>query len=165
MELWTLDFISSYDEFRELRLRTFRSHPSVRFKEGLHFHKDPYTSEFIYYLDALKDSIPRDQNFKWRSRLFEEYFDDVYLSLRHQWDVLNYGGWAFWVIGNSLHGSAKYPDKMIPVATDILTAQLAHDIGFTVKGVMIARNLRRRSHKEETNYFLRESIVVLQKGK
>jgi DNA modification methylase len=166
IELWMLDFISSYDEFRELRYRTFRSHPSVRFKEGLHLYENySYNSDFALYLNTLKDSLPRDRDFKWRSRLFEEYFDDVYLSLKHQWNVLNHDGWAFWVIGNSLHGSAKFPERMIPVVSDLLTAQLALDVGFTVKGIMIARNLRRRSHKAETNYFLRESIIVLQKSK
>lgn len=163
IELWTLGFINSYDKFRELRRQTFRSHPSVRFKEKIHLHEDLRTSEFTSYLDVLKSSLPKDENLKWRARLFEEYFDDVYLSLRHQLDVLNSGSWAFWVIGNSLHGSPKNPEGMVPIASDLLAAELARNIGFTVKGIMIARNLRRRSHKPETNYFLRESIIALHK--
>lgn len=165
IELWMLDFIKNHNEFRGLRQQTFRSHPSIKFKEELHFRNDPNVSDFASYLNILKNSLPKDKYFDWRIRLFEEYFDDIYLSLRHQCEVLNPGGWAFWVIGNTSHGSAKNHDGVTVVASDLLTADLARRIGFTVKGIMVARNLRHRTHKLETNYFLRESIIALKRDK
>jgi hypothetical protein len=164
IELWMLDFIKSYGQFRDLRHRTFRSHPSVKFSMGTTIRKKSETSNFIQHLDNLINALPNDHNFKWRSRLFEQYFDDVYTSLKKQYEILKDDRWTFWVIGNSMHGSRGDGKIMIPIATDLLIATIAEEVGFTVKGLLISRKLRRRSYDPRSNRYLRETIITLKKN-
>jgi len=166
IELWMLDFVKSYEQFRDLRHRTFRSHPSVKFSTGTEIRKKNETSDLIEYLDTLIDALPKDRNFRWRARVFEQYFDDVYRSLKNQFEVLKDDRWAFWVVGNSLHGSRAHTDgnAIVPIATDLLTAEIAQEVGFTVKGLLVSRNLRRRSHNPKSNRYLRETIITLKKN-
>ena len=94
---------------------------------------------------------------KWRRKLVVGYFADIWKSLKQQYDCLKHGGRSFFVVGNSLHGSAQMA-FLIP--TDILCAVIADAIGFDVERIFIARNMKRRL---SGNHFLRESVLVLKK--
>ncbi len=160
IELWMCGFLKSRDEFRNLRYQTFRSHPSVRFAAPMRILLDPSMAEVCDCLEVLVDALPDDKNRNWRTDLFIGYFDDMYISLEHQYNVLKPGGWVFCVVGNSLHGPSREPYMRVPVASDLLIAKIARTVGFQVKAIQIARHLSRRS---PAGHFMRESIIVLRK--
>jgi hypothetical protein len=168
LELWVLKFINSYDEFRKLRKSTFRSHPSIKFtEEELEFKKNEESEGYLRNIEFLLACVPENENYNQRKRLFTQYFCDVQKSLMNQYEVLKRNGYVFWIVGNSLHGSNKKAadctNTMIPIATDLLTAQLARDVGFKVERIIVTRKLKRRNHNPKTNYFLRESVIILKK--
>jgi hypothetical protein len=101
--------------------------------------------------------LPKDTYLTKRRSVFRGYFDDMYISLRNQKQVLSHGGWLFCVIGNSLHGSNRTIDRKIPVASDILSALIARNLGFEVKAIQVARFPKRRTNSK----YVRESILVL----
>ncbi len=164
LELWTLKFITNYQQFKDLRKLTFRSHPSIKFDDN---KENTTTVDDINNIQLLLASIPQDKNRLQRERLFKQYFYDVHISLTNQYSLLKDNGFVFWIVGNSLHGSNKVGEDgnktMIPIATDLLTAQIAQEIGFHVERIIVTRKLRRRNHNSKTNHFLRESIIILKK--
>ena len=162
IELWMCGFVASREDFRALRYRTFRSHPSVRFLNPITIdHADNLQNTKITLLKLI-DALPKDKDRKWRSDLFKGYFDDIYIALSNQRDHLRDGGWVFCIVGNSLHGSSKVPDNRVPVASDLIIALIAREIGLEVKAIQVARNLKRRT---PDSHYLRESIIVMQKPK
>jgi DNA modification methylase len=160
IELWLCGFVDNRSDFRELRYKTFRSHPSVRFPDPITIAQDKRLRKVDQALDTLINSLPQDNDFKWRSNMFRGYFDDMYQSLKSQLNVLKPGGWAFCVVGNSLHGSSNEPEIRIPVASDLIIALIAEAIGLEVKSISVARHLKRRA---PDGHFLRESIIVMRK--
>ena len=160
MEAWLSGFIDSQKEFRNQRLRTMRSHPSILFPDPITMSVDPRCQQVCDILHRLIEGLPRDRYFKGRSQIFMGYFDDMYRSLQAQMHVLNPGGWIFCVVGNSVHGSKDKSKPRIPVASDLLIAQIAHAIGLDVRGIQVARHLTRRS---PGSHYVRESILAIQK--
>ena len=160
IELWLCEFVQTSEEFRTLRHSTFRSHPSVRFRSPITFLKDARMSSIGVMLGTLIEALPNDHNRAWRADLFSSYFDDMYVSLVNQYEVLRPGGWVFCVVGNSMHGPAKQPEQRVPVASDLMIAMIARKLGFEVKAVQIARQLHRRI---PSNGYMRESILALRK--
>lgn len=155
IELWMLKFITSYQDFRSLRLKTFRSHPSVKFPEVYSFIKDKRMELFNNEIKKLIAVIPKDKNYKWRVRLIFGYFDDIYVSLLSQKRILKKHGKIVIVVGNSLHGSGS---ETFIVATDLLITRIAFLLDLKVEGIIKARNLKRRRCNSN---FLRESIIIL----
>lgn len=160
IELWMCEFVNTYQEFQNLRYQTFRSHPSVRFPDPISIVEDDRMAQVLAVLDLLIEALPNDKNLSWRKRLFQGYFDDMYLSLKKQLDVLNPGGWIFCVVGNSLHGPSDNPLARVPVASDLFIALIAQSLGLEVKGIQVARHLNRRPPR--SNY-LRESVLAFRK--
>lgn len=160
IELWMCGFVNSYEEFRALRHKTFRSHPSVRFRQPISFSDDESLTEVKTILEKITDALPNDKDLEWRTELFNGYFDDMYIALSNQFEALKPGGWIFCVVGNSLHGPRDEPEKRVPIAADIVIALIAESIGLEVKGIQIARHLTRR---KPSYGFVRESIVVMRR--
>lgn len=160
IELWMCGFINSFEAFRNLRLNTFRSHPSLRFHEPITMLHDSRMNGVAEVINDLIEALPKNKDLKWRTDLFQGYFDDMYISLKKQFDLLLPGGWIFCVVGNSLHGPNHDLVSRVPVASDLIIAQIAETLGFEVKAIQIARLLKRRLPEYK---YLRESIVVMQK--
>lgn len=155
IELWMLGFISSYAEFRRQRLRTFRSHPSVKFPEIYAYVQDRRTRVFQECLEQVLKNIPEDKDTNWRRRLVKSYFDDCYRMLLDQRKLVKRVGKITCVIGNSLHGGKT---GKILIATDLLIALLAQSVGLEIERVIIARYMKRR---DKDNHFLRESVIIM----
>jgi hypothetical protein len=158
LESWMCGFHNTSGEFYDLRFKTFRSHPSVRFPDDFEILADNRMTSVCDLLDFLIRVLPNDRYLLQRRNVFKGYFDDIYRTLRKQKELLSPGGWIFCVIGNSLHGSSNSSYRMIPVASDIISALIARNLGFEVKAVQIARFPKRRTHSR----YIRESILVLQ---
>lgn len=160
LELWMCGFVEDSDEFLNLRHQTFRSHPSVRFKNPIDIVNEDSMLPVRDVLDTLIGALPRDGNRDWRADLFRGYFDDMHKSLRRQRNLLTEGGWIFCVVGNSIHGPRGRPEARVTIAADLIIALIAESLGLEVQAIQIARHLTRRS---PANRFLRESIVVMRK--
>jgi DNA modification methylase len=162
LELWVCGFIKTHEQFRELRLKTMRSHPSIKFGDKINMTNDTDFIEITKILDNIASYLPDDKNYSTRKLIFKYYFDDMYVALKNQFRVLKKGGHTFCVVGNSLHARKQSPTGVtgIPIATDLLIALIADRVGFTVKEIKIARYFNGRV---PLNPLLRESILVLQK--
>jgi len=160
LELWMLNFIKNKSEFYNLRKKTFRSHPSIKFNDKPTLQKLINTSTIKSTLQKLVENIPKNKNYNWRKRLYQQYYEDIYITLKRQHFILKKNGYIFLIIGNSLHGSGE---EKIPIATDLIISEISKEIGFNVSGILISRQLKRRNHNPETNYYLRESIITLKK--
>ncbi|MFM6455967.1 MAG: DNA methyltransferase, partial [Planktothrix sp.] len=157
-ELWFGGFINSYQEWRNLRLRTFRSHPSCSFPET-HYLKDNVDLREIYQLVEKLAKCPDigEPESKARSRapkVIRGYFDDVYLMLQQQKLRLEHGGYIVCVVGNSRHGN-------LHIRADTIIAKIGQEIGLNLVEISVARHRHSRSQQVQK---LRESLVIFQKN-
>jgi hypothetical protein len=158
LELWLLGLVESTDEFLQLRRGTFRSHPTT-------LPADP-SEDFMCAIGRgrlrtiLTPLLKRTSTstHRWRHRLLVGYFSDTWDALSAHFQCLRKGGYAVYVVGNSLHGGISAP-YLIP--TDLILSLMAERLGFTVHKTLIARSLPRRL---SGNHFLRDSVVILKKA-
>lgn len=156
LELWLMGLVTSGEQFKELRLSTFRSHPSVRFYETNYLEslaRDTWPRRLV---DAIVNDLVRDEDFRWRSRLIKAYADDMLVSLSSQFVRAKPGARVVCVVGNSLHGKT---DGATPIATDLIIAALAQEVGFQIERLQITRHTNRRSREHP----VRESIILMQR--
>jgi hypothetical protein len=162
LENWFLDLIGSSAEFREQRLRTIRSHPSVAFEETYPLSDNGFREDVAELLGPLLAAIPIDRYRHGRRRLVNGYFEDMLQTLKGIYELLCSGGRAVYVVGNSVHGHG--PTSFV-VASDVVMAHLAKLVGFTVEEIIVARFPSRRNipSANAPAGFLRESVVLLRK--
>lgn len=157
VELWLNGFVDTQEKFKELRLSTLRSHPSVSFPQTNYMAALNATSWPVRLTDALISALPKDSNYTWRSRLFRGYIEDMYLSLVNQYELTKTNGHVICVIGNSVHGNSHY---QYCIAADLFIASLAQIIGFDIEELVIAREFTRRGLHST---FSRESVLIFRK--
>ncbi|MGA7733464.1 MAG: hypothetical protein WCD37_19550 [Chloroflexia bacterium] len=157
LELWLSGYVSSSEEFRSLRLGTLRSHPSIKFPETDVVGQLPEELWARRLRRALLEALPNNKDLDWRTRLVKGYMDDMYQALSTQYTIAKPNAFVICVVGNSLHGRKNHP---VLIATDLLITALAQAVGFEVKELQIARQLRRRDHE---NQYLRETIIILRR--
>jgi hypothetical protein len=160
LELWLLGFVSTREEFLQLRKTTLRSHPTsdLRTKPEPDFLSAIATDPLARFFAPLLRRTEAHRE-KWRNKLALGYFSDVWVSLKEQYRCLRPGGRAFLVLGNSLHGRSG---EAYLIPTDLLVGQLAVEVGLELEKIIVARHTRRRL---SGNHFLRESIICLRKSK
>lgn len=150
LELWLLDFINSKDMWRNLRLGTIRSHSSIKFPITNYLRNDPRTHHISIMLEEMANSqCISDKNRQSFSRELYGYFDDMYLVLCEQWRILKKGGILAYNVANSRH-------NYLPVATDVIIAEIARALGFKPLDLVI---LRKRNGRTRQKLYLRESIA------
>jgi SAM-dependent methyltransferase len=153
VDLWLGDFVKEKEEFRLLRNTGFRSNTnSLNHKPIIYKNK---------YLESLISLFDREK--LWNSRIpsvVRGYFDDTYTLLNKLYSQTTKGGYVGIVVGNS-----AYSGVIIP--SDVLIADIAKEIGFTVKNIFVTRHLTTSSQQkkelEVLKMYLRESIVLLEK--
>ena len=162
LELWFLEFVASQEEFREVRLGTLRSHPSVKFppRRYLEGVADPAV-ELVGDLSAFASSYGRRNDV---GPVVQAYFEDMYRVWLQQHRALRPGGVAACVVANSTFSrrerssdGAHLESWRMPVLTDVLLAHLAVLAGFDDVALLAARNLRPRNAGAG---IARESVVV-----
>jgi hypothetical protein len=166
LELWFLDFVQNETQFRNVRLGTLRSHPSVRFDETSSFEgMNNTTADLIGRMGPFLDErLPRPG----LGMMVQNYFEDMYLALVEQHRVLEPGGHTVCVVGNSTFSRRTNEDGKqkeewrLPVLTDVLIASLAELAGFEGIEIWEARHLRPRNVRAGA---ARESLVVARKAK
>jgi len=155
LEGWFLGFYAGQSEFREQRLRTVRSHPSVRFPNIYRASANGHGAEFERLLLPLLSAIPADRYRVWRGPLFRGYFDDMFETLLSLRAMSLPDSLVVYVVGNSLHGSNG---TSLLVAADLIMARLAELAGFEVVELVVGRRPGRKRVDEQ---LLRESVVAL----
>jgi hypothetical protein len=164
LELWLLEMINSPEEFRELRLGTLRSHPSIDFPERGFLNE--LDSPVVELIDRLSDFIERNHAQPAIGRMVGHYFDDMYRVLVQQAWVLEPGSWMVCVVGNSTFSGRRIENEerkevwRIPLLTDLIIARLAEAVGLEDVQIWTARDLRARNARGAK---ARESAVVARK--
>ena len=159
LEAWFLDFINDEISFRNQRLRTLRSHTSLRFPELLYAEQNGHSNSFNNIINPILDAIPRNREELSRKRLIKGYFDDMLRTLENNKNLLCEDGYLTFVVGNSLHGTRG---EYLLIASDLIIARLAEIVGLKVESFTIARHLKRR--RTDSRY-MRESIITMRKTK
>jgi hypothetical protein len=164
VELWLLEFIRTAEEFRQLRLGTLRSHPSIEFPERGYI-ADCANDRLVALIRRISDFVTQHGARPGVGRAIFGYFDDMYRVLEEQFRVLEPGGYACCVVANSTF-SRRHADHRknelwrLPVLTDVILGGLASSIGFDEVRLWEARDLRPRNVRSG---HARESVVVVRK--
>jgi hypothetical protein len=153
VELWLGDFVKSKDELKNLRENGFRSNTNSINGKPINYHNENIESLISMF----------DKNNLWSGRIptvVRGYFNDTYTLLKKLYSQTQKGGYVGSVIGNS-----AYSGVIIP--SDILTAQIAREVGFKVENIFVTRHLttssQQKKNLEPLKDYLRESIVLLKK--
>lgn len=157
LENWFLGFVTDAVGFRQQRVKTLHSHPSIS-RPGRIPHHDLAVHENRYLRDLIGpilDRLPSDRYRRGRRELIEGYTLDMYRTLRAAKVRLKPGGHLIYVVGNSVHGQRG---QQFVIAADVLIARLAIYAGLEVQTLEVARELTRRSCDSR---FLRESVVFV----
>jgi hypothetical protein len=166
LELWLLGFVTDQEHFREVRLGTLRSHPSIRFEQRheLSGLKAPVAEAIELIADLLDRRLPRPG----LGEMARNYFEDMYRVLVEQHRVLEPGGHAVCVVANSTFSrrersaDGRMEAWRLPLLTDVLIARLAEAAGFEHIEIWEARDLRPRNVRSGS---ARESLVVARKAR
>lgn len=155
LELWFGDFVKSYDELKTLRSKSLKSHLNVKYSfESLISDKSEMLNERLAQIAVSK---------LWDKRIPQMiygYFDDMFNVIDNCYKVLKDGGFCAIVVGNSAYGGIVLP-------TDLILAEYAEKIGFTVEKIEVDRYIITSSQQYEKTKqdgkFLRESVICLVK--
>jgi hypothetical protein len=161
LELWLLEMINDQDSFRDLRLGTLRSHPSVEFPDrGYLAVEHAPVADFV---EDVSSFIERNHARAGIGRMVRNYFDDMYRVLAQQAWVLEPGAWMICVVGNSTFSRRLSANGVreeiwrVPLLTDVVIARMAEALGFEQVQVWSARDLRPKNVRGGQS---RESAVV-----
>lgn len=155
MELWSSGIIQNYEEWRKLKKSALRNNKNANLQK-----KDTIKNILLdKTLRILKDKDLESSTLT----MLTNYFFDMQKVLKNCFDVLKDNGFCFIVVGNSCY-------KGVPIKTDEILVQEAQKLGFKCKEIIIARKLKTSSQQMKildckTKFYLRESIIVLQKEK
>lgn len=156
-ELWMGDFVKSYDQLRQLRRNTLRSHLNATFESELSTEKS-----FIKIIEPAFNYFKEQK--LWDKKIPSMvwfYFEDMFRALKNLSLILKPNGACVIVVGNS-----AYANAVIPV--DVLLATLSTEVGFECVSIDVARRNETSSqqHKNLGNFskYLRESLVILRRN-
>ncbi len=167
MELWLLEHVTNQDEFRQTRLGTLRSHPSVKFSERDYFAG--VQGEAVELVGLLSAWMGEQAARREVAPVVRQYFEDMLQVWREQLRVLRDGGTSVCVVANSTFsfrepeagdGEGRRERWRMPVLTDVILGHLALLAGFSSAEIWTARELRPRNVSASR---ARESLVVVRK--
>lgn len=154
VELWFGDFIASSENLKELRSQTLRSHLNRRYDKST-------TVEPL--LQPVLDRLEKEK--LWSKKIpamLSGYFEDMGLILEQLYEVLEVEGFCTIVVSSSAYAGVVVP-------TDLILANMAERIGFSIPKIDVARYIITSSQQyDKTLYarkYLRESIIYMEKKK
>ena len=156
LELWFGGFVNSYDDLKELRKKTLRSHLN-----GDLSLQDINTMKISEVLQKLLDSLATKK--LWDKRIpsmLRLYYLDMFSVIEQCYAALEEEGFCSIIVGNSSYGGVVFP-------TDLILAEYAQKIGFKVDKIEVDRYIITSSQQYESTKeygkYLRESVVCLKK--
>ena len=149
LEHWFLDFVRSYEDFRELSNSTIRSHTT-------------FTRRSVKWRHNVIEDLCLQLEGIWSKKIpdmIRGYFDDLHSSLSEIRHFLRPGGTVFIVVANSSYGG-------VPVPTDLILSEAANDHDLHVERIVVLRKIvtsgqQWRVLAAEDKKLLRESILIL----
>lgn len=165
LELWLMGFVADEQGFRDVRLGTLRSHPSIRFPERGYF--DAVSAPVIEAVRQIENVMEKHLPRPGLGVMARGYFEDILQVLREQHRCLESGGHAVCVVANSTFSSRQREGDSwseqwrLPILTDVLIARLAEVAGFEHVEVWEARDLQPRNVRAGA---AREALVVARKA-
>jgi hypothetical protein len=153
LEMWFLDHVTSYEEWRRVKEASLRSHVSLRIAS------QNQGDELLESALNLVQAPARGE-----TQMLRAYFSDMALALAEQRRIARKGAWIVIVVGNSSY-------RCVPIATDLILARLAEAQGLRVNEIRVGRRLntssqqmaRYNEHDRQGLSFVRESAVILQR--
>src|SRR3989344_5545363 len=150
LELYLL-FFKSFEELRNIRYNTIRSHVEAKYKDfGI------FNSEILK--ERLEKLSKRELNNQRIPYMIQGYFDDMFLTMKELYRVTKKKGIIVFVVG-----STRFSGVSIPVDTILL--EIGEQSGFTPVEVWIT-GYKGNTPQQIQKYGLeavRESIVILRK--
>lgn len=148
-ELWMLDLVKSYQDLRDLRKSTIRSHVQVK-----HGKVELINSS---ELKRVISELEKNQEEHWNTELLgmiKGYFSDMdslFSSLKKR---MKPGKKVFFNVANSAYYGVR-------IKVDEIVAEIAANNGFKVEELRKARDLNPSSQQKDLISSLRETVIVL----
>lgn len=153
-ELWLGDFFNSTDDQKEFRQGSIRSHVHATWEDRHSQYSEPLIEDIVKPAIAIQKL--------WSNKIgdmLSGYFKDMGKLFFNLGENLSSGTRVGLVVSNSFYGG-------LPIATDLLLSQLAERHGFKSISIDIYRGMIPSSQQYkriEDKYFMRESLVVVEK--
>ncbi|WP_345952393.1 DNA methyltransferase [Mucilaginibacter sp. PAMB04168] len=149
VELWMLDLISSYDDLKELRSNTLRSHVQVK-----HGNVDMVNNQHLRdVIDALEKASINHWN-KELPSMIKAYFKDMETLFRQLRKKMMPSKKIYFNVANSAYYG-------IEIKVDEIIACIAESEGFKVNEIRKARDLKPSSQQKDKIKSLRETVIVM----
>lgn len=155
LEAWFMGAYADRDAFREQRLQTLRSHPSILFHDRPTALNDVQRQALDDLIAPIVAAVPSGRYAKSRERVVDGYTRDMAETLHACRLRTTPGGQMAVIVGNSLHGSGE---ESLLLAADLMIAGAAEIVGWSVGSIAVARRPVRRGATEPR---LRESMILL----
>lgn len=153
LELKTLGFTPDYDNVRELREKTLRSHVQIKWEDETSIDNELLSNTLCELnkeaekIDVWNDSIVD---------MVRLYFVDMQKIFRVIYTKLKTGGKVYFNISNSAYFN-------VLVNTLEICASIAENEGYKVIEIRKARKLKTSPQQKEAIGFLLEGVIVLEK--
>ena len=153
-ELWLGGFFTKRKDQEEFRERSVKSHVHYSWKRGASAPVSDFVDKVLApHLAGVE---------LWNNRIpgmVSGYFSDMACFLENLSQNLNENAMVGIVVGNSVYGG-------VPVATDILLAEIAEKIGFKCESIEVYRKIISSSQQmlkltEREKDIVRESLIIL----
>jgi DNA modification methylase len=154
LELWLLNFVRNYKEFKQISNSTLRSHLTTKFDI-----EDKFDNKILKNIinalgkkDLWNNNIPS---------MVRSYFNDMKMVFDCLHKILKNNSICAVIVGNSCYGE-------IPIPTDLLLGKLAEESGFNFKEIRIMRRLMtspQQLDRLDSRKLLRESMIILKNSK
>lgn len=154
IELWMGRFFKTKDDQKRFRELSIISHVHYKWEKrnSLHGHDliNSYIAPFLSKKELWDKKIPS---------MLIGYFSDMGKTLDQLTKHLNSNATIGIVVGNSVYGG-------LPIATDIILAEIAQKLGYKIEGIEVYRTLTPSSQqlkiiRDIDKKYLRESMIIL----
>lgn len=156
IELWIGGFVKDYKYLRELRKSALTSNLNANLKQDV-LNDQIQSSIFQNVIVQISDEKLWDKRIP---KMLLLYFADMQNVIKDLYKKQKNNSYVAIVVGNSAYAG-------IPVATDLILAEIASNLGFKVKEIIVARNNETSSQQYakigELVKYIRESIIILEK--
>lgn len=150
LELKVLELVKNYEELRELRERTLRSHVQVRYEELQPINNDRLIA-------CLREMSEQKDVASWNSDIINMvcgYFEDMQEIFCNFRRVMRKGGKIYFNVANSAYFGVEVP-------VDLIVSDIAEAQGFEVQEIRKARDLKTSPQQKGKLEKLRESIIII----
>jgi len=151
IELWMLDLITNYEELRELRKKTFRSHVQVAWGD-LPLLNIPELVAAIKELEVHRDKF-------WNKHLLgmiKGYFLDMDLLFEKLQYKMKKNGKVYFNVANSAYYGVE-------IETDKIVSRIARNHEFEIEEIRKARKINPSSQQKDLIPYLLEVVIVMRK--